>query len=386
MKYLSSIAGFLCLLLGISDAFADWQTDLEAVFDHVSTFDELQDWHGGTLGATGNSSTTSADPRYQPKKLDGSNSMWQFWTNDTHWDSGGYEWIGPRETEYVWRGSKSFCLNYKNLGASPGIDGHGPSRLSTFFGDGVNSTSGYAEIHVFFMTKFHKGFFKELSPGVFEYISVVKYIDIGSGFTANRYWGTASEHSQACAGVFQTEYGLNANVMNPGGGGASSPTKIYFRDTILQAKWQPDLGCYKYSQKADADTRHTDLRIEPSYLSGAWLGVEVVMNKGNVDQDNGWVEFIFYDESGTEICRDKNINMPMMRVFDHNYNKVTLGGNRIEDLASEENRIYFDDFIVHGSSIGPTYFALLSGAQPPEPDIKPKNVGSMVIPVVSILF
>ncbi len=138
----------LLFLLIPSIALADWQSDLEAVFDIVSTFDELADWDGD--GGTGYNYTL-AD---QPKLSGGGDSMWLDYSSESGLQES--QWIGSRDAEYLWQGTgKSLCMNGKRYPELTGVAwGHGPGKISSYFGDGSPS-SGYETIHVFHMVKFH---------------------------------------------------------------------------------------------------------------------------------------------------------------------------------------------------------------------------------------
>ena len=209
---------FLALLIGSTVVYAQtWQETLEQNFDIVETFDQLQDWRG--------LNGYHLEPELMPKKLDGSPSIWNFYSSD----AGGIEdWIKNHGEDYVWNGLKSACVNLRNLGTGVSGDiGYGASRYSTFFGDGVSSKSGYKKIHVFYMVKFRPGYFGKEPDGSYAYIMVIKHIELCSGFTENRYWGTPAEHVLACDNPqVKNEYGPNYSINNFSGGGLSYPHNL----------------------------------------------------------------------------------------------------------------------------------------------------------------
>ena len=205
MKSKINIFIFLTLFLaykGLLFADTNWQEMLSDEFDIVETFDWLENWQGGT--------DYHWDDETMPKKLDGSDSIWQHYSNDTEalsdwiadhdeftWKEGntslGYEYNGEKHT-------KSLCINYNNFVG--GIDGYGPSRLGTYFGNG-NPKSGYKTIYVFYMVKFRPGFFAMKSATEFERVGTLKFAQILSGFSSIEDWGTDDQRAQTCDKIQQ---------------------------------------------------------------------------------------------------------------------------------------------------------------------------------------
>lgn len=65
-------------------ASADWEATLKSTFPSakvVETFDNLQDWSANGLYPSGSGDSRGYDPALLPKKVDGSNSQWQYWAN-----------------------------------------------------------------------------------------------------------------------------------------------------------------------------------------------------------------------------------------------------------------------------------------------------------------
>lgn len=353
-----------------------WQDTLEGTFDIVETFDQLQDW-GGESGYI-------SDLSKMPKKTDGSASIWTFYSSDKVAQD---NWIKNHGTGLVWNGTKSLCINYKNLGqGTEGVYGYGASRMSTFCGDGSSGKSGYSKMYLFYMIKFHSGFFaRNASNDGYAYIGVIKFTEFCTGFTGVRYWGNTSEHTNSACQCSQVldEYGVNDTVMNIGGGGDSWKTTLLFKENTFAAdyktsEWIGDQDCWGYSSLRTS-VHYGDTDFSSIYENDEWMGVEYAFDVGTPGNADGSVEVWIYNESGTLIGHHTTGNQAMIREFDHYYNKVTIGGNMIQehaDAATPENRFYVDDFIINDSRIGPKYFALLSGAQPPTPvpDVQPKNV------------
>jgi len=377
----TSLAFLILLMLFIPPAFAQqtWQQRLEQQFDIVETFDGLQNWRGGT--------GYHWDLATMPKKADGTRSIWTYYTEDApavdDWikDHGEYSWA--RENSPT---PKSLCINYNNFVGAP--DGYGPSRLGTFWGDGVTGKSGYKKIYVFFMVKFRPGFFalKQGSSTEFEWVGTIKFFDICSGFTQVNYWGTSSEHSQTCGSdQDNVEYGLDFSVINIAGGGDSNGPSLFTADSSFIATNSGSCWTTGYSNFLKGNLPNAYLlsgsegSFAQPYLSGKWIGVEIAMDMGTRGNSDGSTELWLYDESGNVVAHILKTGLDKLVNFDHYYNKVTLGGNRFgagydpDPGDSNENRFYVDDFIIHGQRIGPTYFSILNGQPQPNPPSAPKN-------------
>ncbi|QVW33903.1 hypothetical protein KIP69_09860 [Geobacter sulfurreducens] len=277
------------------------------------------------------------------------------------------KWIANHGADYVWGGTgKSLRINYYDF--SGGIAGFGPSRLGMFLGDGVTGKSGYKKIHMFMMVKFHPGFFKQNADGSFDYVGTLKFFELCSGFTAPDYWGTPTEHSMT-NGEPQatTEYGLNYTIFNLFGGGASTPNRLYFRELTRVARqnsngWAAAATTYDLRGLTNSVTRDND--INQYYLDNDWFGLEVAVDIGTTNNVDGSIDFWIYDKFGNVKGHFTSNGENRLVQFDHFFNKVTLGGNRIcsgygSCPEGQDNRWYADDIIVHHDRIGPTYFKIL---------------------------
>ena len=278
------------------------------------------------------------------------------------------KWIANHGSDYVWGGTgKSMRINYYDF--SGGIAGFGPSRLGMYLGDGVSGKSGYKKIHLFMMVKFQPGFFKQNADGTFVTVGTLKFFDLCSGFTAADYWGTSSERAQlnqssARLPQLQTEYGPNMSVVNTKGGGLSCPRKLFFFESPFTGKMVT--GGIDYYDMPTQDlinhsTNNTD--ISSYYLSGDWFGLEIASDIGTKDNKDATTDFWIYDKNGNEKGHFSATGESRLTFFDHEYNKVTLGGNRIctgygTCPDGQDNRWYADDFIIHNDRIGPTYFSM----------------------------
>lgn len=343
---------------------ATWQQTLEQNFDIVETFDQLQDWRG-VNGYNYNLA-------YLPKKQDGSNSIWTYSTSDR---APIDNWIGNHGADYTWQGAgKSLTINYYNFVGAPA--GYGPSRLGTFFGDGISGKSGYKKIHVFFMFKFRPGFFN-LKPGTtdqFAYVGVLKFFDILTGFTAPGQWGNSEEFAISCnTPQVRKEYGINDTIFDIGGGGISTPSMLFFTENSFYATYEASSACWDYTVIPSHGDRRTISALASKYLNNEWVGIEIASDIGTIDGNDGSLEMWLYDQNGQQFAYYITSNYTKIKQFDHYYNKVTLGGNRFgsgydqDEGDSDENRFYVDDFIIDSSRIGPSYFALLNNQPTPTP-------------------
>ncbi|MBS4067202.1 MAG: hypothetical protein KGZ62_01210 [Sulfurimonas sp.] len=278
------------------------------------------------------------------------------------------KWIANHGSEYVWGGTgKSARINYYDF--SGGIAGFGPSRLGLFLGDGVTGKSGFKKIHIFMMVKFQPGFFKQNADGTFVTVGTLKFFDLCSGFTAADYWGTLSERAQlnpssARLAQLQTEYGPNMSVINAKGGGLSYPRNLFFMESPFTGKMVTE-GIDYYDMPTQDLINHTtnNTDISTYYLSGEWFGLEIASDIGTTGNADATTDFWIYDKNGNEKGHFSATGENRLTFFDHEYNKVTLGGNRIctgygTCPEGQDNRWYADDVIIHNDRIGPAYFKI----------------------------
>lgn len=360
----------LIMIFFIQPAFAQqtWQSTLAGRFDIVETFDQLQDWSGGT--------GYHCDAGTMPKKADGSPSIWTYYTNDV---PAVDNWIKDHGPDFNWQGTgKSLCINYNNFVG--GIAGYGPSRLGTFFGHG-NPRDGYKKMYLFMMVKFHPGFFA-MSGSTFNWVGTLKFIDFLIGFTAADIWGTPSERAQVCdTGYNFHEYGLQGAIANLYGGGSTYPTDLFLR----QYAWRSTLqgSCYSnpnFMNDFSLTSASSPATYTQAYLNNEWFGIEFAVDVGTLGNADASFEVFIYDKQGNQIGHFKNSNYNQLVTFDHRLNRITIGGNRFgegyqqDPGDSDENRFYVDDAIIHGQRIGPTYFSLLNGQTPSNHPSGPKNL------------
>jgi len=283
------------------------------------------------------------------------------------------KWIANHGSDYVWGGTgKSLRINYNDF--SGGMAGYGPSRLGAFLGDGASGKSGYRKIYLFMMVKFQPGFFKKNADGTFVSVGTLKMFDLDSGFTSTEAWGSAAERAQlnpasARLAQLQSAYGPNASIMDIKGGGFTYPRSLFYYESPFIAKMTP--GGIDYDDLPTQDLINHDRNendIAPYYLSGDWFGLEMAAAIGSVGNADGTTDFWIYDKSGHEKGHFSATGLNRLNFFEHRYNKVTLGGNRIcagygTCPAGQDNRWYADDVIIHHDRIGPSYFKLLAAAR-----------------------
>lgn len=243
----------------------------------------------------------------------------------------------------------------------------------------------------------------------FEYVAVLKFLDILAGFTKSDKWGTDSQRAEA---GYQTpnfhEYGLGSSLFNIDGGGASFSKNLYFKDGSSRpipktesAKWingynrcvstyletcSGDVSCeeacrdesndcyiqYQYgwglefifpnaldSFRLLQDDNPSANPLAEQYLQDKWMGVEYILDIGTLNPDgsgneDGSTEIFVYDISGNVIGHSNVSGYRRQNHFDQAFNKIVFGGNRFgagyyEDPGdSNENRFYIDDVIIEG--------------------------------------
>ena len=287
------------------------------------------------------------------------------------------KWIGNDHPVYRDRG-KSLCINYNNF--QNGIDGFGPSRLGMYFGDLGNSASGLKKAHVFFMVLFDPEFFYQTPDGTLQELGVHKLYDICSGHTSANYWGSEAERATVSQNYQKLkEYGLNYSLIGTAGGGQTTASRIYLKETARHANWegtQWGIITPYFSKAIDLRTSPktpTSPDIDQFTQTGQWFGMEVAFDIGTLNTANGNTEVWLYDSSGNEVANYTGPTAEKLTQFDHKYNLMTLGGNRIcggyglgEGCpVNAHSRIYFDDVIINPTRIGPAYFQLLTDFEGP---------------------
>ena len=355
----------LAILMVSSVANADWQSDLEAQFDIVETFDQLQDWRGTKIGYV-------YDINDMPKKVDGSPSMWEHYYGNSQ--PVKTDWIRDQGVGYNWKSNKALCINIGPQQCEVDVDaltGWGPARLGTYFGDGTPE-SGYHEIYAFYMMKFHEGYWIVKEDGTYEYPAVQKSFDMITGFTSIDTYGATYCQTN------QMEYGSNNILFNLFGGGSSTPTTLFFVETKPVSEYDSANDCYKYTRIRDGNQLR-ETQYQSQYEKNEWFGVEYRTSLGTLGNTDGDLEIWIYDEQGNVISHQAELNVEMQRLLAFNYNKILFGGNYLCDSSAHigkvtETRIYYDDFIVDSQRIGPTYFAMLAGTGPTRTTILPTPI------------
>ncbi|KKQ21823.1 MAG: hypothetical protein US37_C0007G0021 [Candidatus Moranbacteria bacterium GW2011_GWF2_37_11] len=370
MKINFKILPIVILVIFIGLSFSNnaqaqvWQETLENNFDIAETFDELADWYGNHTDVV----TSLSYPDDMPKKLDGSESIWDMYSQyyngpNQHLDN----WIGDHGEEYNWRSGKSACINYPPLYCGINIDdvkGYGSERLGIYIGDGTPQ-SGYHDVYVFFMMKYHDGFWA-LQDGTvdsFLYPPVLKMFDAVTGFK-----DIYNYNEPTCQTNIDHEYGTNFSIYNAGGGGISRPQKLYFLDQSNITSWDSANSCWRYAYERNV-AMYDQTRFDAEYLAHKWIGVEYHLNLGTLENYDGRSEFWVYNEDGEQIGYYDSGPVRMQTNFSYNYNKFVFGGNYQcagGAVCPGETRWYFDDLVIDNQRVGPTYFSLLNSQSIPE--------------------
>lgn len=402
-----------------------WQATLGAEFDLVETFDHIQDWRGGfgasvdqammpklTTGATTDvwgrytndriSAGVDSNAGFQPAFNGGESVTFNTGVTANLWKTfteGGTDYLqmdsvsGPINVgdtvtgdtsgatatvtdmphwiadhgDYTFQDGKSACINYNDF--SNGIDGFGPSRLEVFLGNGQTGKSGYQKIHVFFMLKFGPNFFNQDGNGDFNLVGTLKFMEVETGFTAVDHYGTTAEHATVVdKPKFRRDYGTNMTFINCTGGGTTLAKALFFDEHRYVARTESGgWGYEKEEKRRIGGTVGEAGDWSAMYLAGQWMGVEMILDCGTVDNaDARSVEMYIYDENGVEQHHvAPATGQVALKHFDHRYNKIVMGGNRLctgygNCPAGQDSRYYIDDFIVHSGRIAPTYFQKLA--------------------------
>jgi len=274
----------------------------------------------------------------------------------------------------TWRGSgKSLMMNLgDNDNGAGAMAGIGAQRLGLFFGNGVTGKSGYQKIHVFMMVKFAPTFFGVSgAQGDVDYISVFKFLDICSGFTSIKRFGSDDDQplvEQTAQNT--TEYGENQSIVNINGGGLSMAGRVVWLENIAVATLTPNSTPPTYYGKVAKTVTMTNNdaaypasgadvnKVNPAGAGEEWFGLEIISDIGMTNTSDGSTELYIYDKNGNAKGHYSATGQLKLVQFDHYYNKITLGGNRRTGTSTSktDGRYWIDDFIVHSSRIGPSYF------------------------------
>ena len=295
------------------------------------------------------------------------------------------KWISNEHPTYRNRG-KSLCINYNNnsdngdgVAKSPGIKGFGPQRLGTYFGTEGDSMSGLKKVHLFFMCYFDPDFYTTNQDGTYTFAGVHKLLDMCSGHVEINKFGSPEER----AVMLDTpqglqEYGPNFSLINTNGGGLSYPSQLFLSDNLFTSRDKYNDGRIHYQRiyttagkflRTSNNGAGTDID-EYAQKNPQWFGMELAFDIGTLDNDDGSLEFWLYNDAGTQVGFYEVQGVNRKRIFDHKYNLMTLGGNRLCNGygacdPNAHSRIYFDDVIINPTRIGPNYFQLLTDFEGP---------------------
>lgn len=198
---------------------------------------------------------------------------------------------------------KSLMMNLGDNDNSAGaMGGIGAQRLGLFFGDGISGKSGFKKVHVFMMVKFSPTYFGATgAESDIDYISVFKFFDICSGFTAINKFGTDSEQIRIeQTSQTKTEYGANVSVMNINGGGLSTAGRVFLTENIGNATLTPDSNPQTFYEKIqtisnlfnndpnfNADGTEMNKIYDNGFSAGEWFGMEIVSDIGTTNNSDG---------------------------------------------------------------------------------------------------
>ncbi len=317
-------------------------------FDIVETFDHTADWTGTGHGGV-------ARPDRMPRGLDGRPSRWGFysiWNRAKPAD----KWIanhGPQKT--LGGTGKSLCIDYAGLEGGP----MGPSRLATCFGKG-RPDSGYEDIYVFFRVRLSRDFYPPFKDGKPTWWGYHKFVVLSLGYRDADNWGTVEQQRRTTRVQHSRCYGLNCAIINtlPW----DRPRGISLADNVLVGVKRPDGRTYYHYPKTGAYGRRFAERSKgkiDKHLD-TWFGLELHYKRGDVGKPNGQVRYWVYDQDGNATKIHDVEGVLLIDLYDHKYNRFEFGGNRYSPhfRGAKTGTIYFDDFIINGSRIGPNYFRI----------------------------
>ena len=326
-------------------------------FDIVDTFDNLKNWKGKAWSGSKAKVCIEKDAGDLPVKQDGSPSIWTGYTHFNSSDAAG-DWIADHGSGNVWRGSgKSMRMDIG--GGTGGTPGYGPERFITYFGNGSRN-SGYSDVYIFFMAKIDPAQFPtEISNGVGKYVAGKPYV----------YWRSWK--------FFTVTHGFESTFVH---GDADAP-----RDNYGWHQWNTHLrpidgkmgtkieGWYEGSDSqsgVDDNWVYSSSPIAGIPL-GEWFGIEVHYSLGTAGTNSGKEEIWIYDQNGngTLYMSKSNLYVQHSKLKGDKINKFWIGGNNSNEYIWGPTMVpeyYIDDFIVNGSRIGPTYFSLIAGKNPPK--------------------
>ena len=354
--------------------FTAWQDDLEAKFDIVETFDQLQDWRGRD-----NLRGYDVNKEKMPVKLDGSASMWDVYDDWSNANPAA-DWIKNHGSGNTWNGSgKSLRMD---LSQDVNAGKLGPSRFGLYFGSdtpGVAnayatsglSNSGYNDIYYFFMVKFPSNAFPTENGDIwpndtYKWWGYHKFTTMSTAFTDIEHInGAAGREDTGC----RWEYGCGFYLMGwiPCGTRCAGVNANAITHTGLD--YVADyFGAYHTQLHRDGNLKSNEAGefFSQQESQGKWFGLEYHLTRGTPGKLDGTVEIWAYDENGNaHHIYSKDTLMFVQAGTDFSFNKFFFGGNLFyhEDIKLQnlDTTYYIDDFIIDNRRIGPTYFQLLAG-------------------------
>jgi len=330
-----------------------WQQTLEAEFDIVDTFDELQPWSGTNQGGR---FFVNDHPDDFPIKLNGSPSIWEGYTQFYIGSSQIEDWIGSHGDMH-WSGNQSMCINYASLYCQNsslyfGADserGYGTERMIAYLGNG-SSSSGYNEVYSFYMQFLPEGFFRETNiSGELAYGVLAKTFSMQRGFVDVK--------NLKCPDESLTDSSYGSDWYLDGYKIGSTVIANYHNYGT-----QTDINSCGYSNHPQVNQK---IGFEIPYFAGEWFAVER-RQKNNFAPGvaDGESEIWLYNMNGTVIGHSLVAGVNNRPYRDTKFNRVEFGGNYqclyngINEYGGNP-KFYVDDFIIDDERIGIKYFELL---------------------------
>ncbi len=344
-------------LFSTASAQESWQAVLEREFEVVETFDELKNWSGKYHGGY------DYNQANQAKRTDNAPIPWEYFYADNSGVAPAADWIADHGPEYTWKGKgKSLCLNPIRVPKKTGFPlGYGPGKFGMYVGNG-SPASGFKKIHIFFMVKFGSNAFILDGAESFEWVGVFKFLHIGSGFREAHQWGTEAEQ-QTVYNNAQNRYiyGQNGTLFNMA---TEAGGLLFPKEESALSEYQTGCDCYRYAPYIK-NRRWRENNGGPFYFRNEWVAMEYMLDIGTLGNADGKLEIWYYDRTGNVIGYSEVGGEIRKERYDHRYNKISWGGNRLgtayaeDDADPNDSRYYIDDIVISGNRVGPKYFALL---------------------------
>ena len=235
----------------------------------------------------------------------------------------------------------------------------GPSRLGLYFGDGTPE-SGYQEVYIFHMVRIPSNEWPTaIDPDTKKgtYVAGDSYVYIDSWKFGTINMGCTEAY---CNHATYSPYHIIPHIKN-----------FEINDMLPAIKLEPN----------DGGNRTGVIGNRPA-IRDEWFGVEFHFKNVTEDGHNyTYSDVWMYDKEGNSWkIIDNHRTEFTSQPITHLWNSFFFGGNNSAVYTwgtTMEPRYYVDDFIIHGSRIGPTYF--VKKLEENKIDIKPKDAGATIV-------